>query len=93
MILHTTEVTPLPGFRLALRFNNGESGEVDLSNELDGEVFEALRDPALFATARQHPVMRTVVWANGADLAPEFLLELLHRDSGNDVRSIGRKAA
>jgi len=78
MILHTTEVRPLPDYRLFLRFNNGESGEVDLSGELDGEVFEALRDPAVFATACQHPVMRTVAWANGADLAPEFLLDLLH---------------
>jgi hypothetical protein len=43
MILHTTEVTPLPGYRLFLRFNNGEAGEVDLSAEIDGEVFEALR--------------------------------------------------
>jgi len=79
MILHTTEVTPAPGYRLALRFNNGESGTVDLSDELDGQVFEPLKDPTLFATAYQHPVMRTVAWANGADLAPEFLLDLLHR--------------
>lgn len=78
MILHTTEVTPLPGYRLFLRFNNGEAGEVDLLNELDGEVFEPLRDPVQFATAMQHPVMKTVAWANGADLAPEFLIELLH---------------
>jgi len=78
MILHTTEVTPLPDYRLFLRFNNGEAGEVDLSNELDGDVFKPLRDPALFATACQHPVMRTVAWANGADLAPEFLLDLMH---------------
>jgi hypothetical protein len=79
MILHTTDVTPLPGHRLDLRFNNGEAGIVDLSGELDGEMFEPLKDPDLFATARQHPVMRTVAWSNGADLAPEFLLELLHR--------------
>lgn len=77
MILHTTEVMPLPNCRLFLRFNNGQSGEVNLADELDGEVFGALRDPALFATASQHPVMRTVAWANGADLAPEFLCELL----------------
>lgn len=77
MIVHTTEVTPLPGYRLRLSFNTGEAGEVDLSGELDGAVFEPLRDPALFATAHQHPIMRTVAWANGADLAPEFLLELL----------------
>lgn len=77
MILHTTEVKALPDYRLFLRFNNGVAGEVDLRNELEGEVFEALKDPAQFATAHQHPVMRTVAWANGADLAPEFLLELL----------------
>ncbi len=77
MILHTTEVMPLSNYRLFLRFNNGLSGEVNLADELDGEVFGALRDPALFATASQHPVMRTAAWANGADLAPEFLCELM----------------
>jgi hypothetical protein len=51
MILHTTEVMPLANYRLSLRFNSGLSGEVDLAGELDGEVFGALRDPALFATA------------------------------------------
>jgi len=82
MILHTTEVTALPGYRLFLRFNNGAAGEVDLSAELDGEVFEALRDPDMFATASQHPIMRTAAWANGADLAPEFLLELMQAQRG-----------
>ena len=77
MILHTTEVMPLPNYRLFLRFNSGQPGEVNLAGELEGEVFSPLRDPALFATASQHPVLRTVAWANGADLAPEFLLELL----------------
>ena len=77
MILHTTEVIPLPNYRLFRRFNTGEAGEVDLSGELEGEVFEPLRDPAMFATAHQHPIMRTVAWANGADFAPEFLLELM----------------
>jgi hypothetical protein len=84
MILHTTEVKPLPGYRLFLCFNNGESGEVDLSDELDGEVFEPLRDPDVFATAYQHPLMRTVAWANGADLAPEFLLDLM-RNKGQQA--------
>jgi len=79
MILHTTEVTPLPGYRLSLRFNNGEAGVVDLTDELSGEVFEALQDPQNFSTAYQHPVMRTVAWKNGADLAPEFLLDLMRR--------------
>lgn len=83
MILHTTEVAPLPGYRLFLHFNNGEAGEVDLSSELDGQVFEALVDPTVFATASQHPVMRTAAWANGADIAPEFLLDLMHKQQGD----------
>jgi len=78
MILHTTEVKTLPDYRLFLRFNNGASGEVDLRDELAGEIFDTLKDPTQFATAYQHPVMKTVAWANGADLAPEFLLELLN---------------
>lgn len=77
MILHTTEVIPLPGYRLHLRFNNGESGEIDLSGELDGEIFKPLHEPTVFATARQDPIMKTVVWDNGADIAPEFLLDLM----------------
>mgnify|MGYP001612160447 CR=1 FL=1 len=78
MILHTTEVTPLPGYRLAVCFNNGENGIIDLSAELTGDMFAPLQDTKLFATAYQHPEMRTVAWGNGADLAPEFLLDLLH---------------
>jgi hypothetical protein len=52
-------------------------GEVDLSDELTGDVFAPLLDPTLFATAHQHPTMKTVAWANGADLAPEFLFDLM----------------
>lgn len=81
MILHTTEVAYLGEYQLWLAFNNGESGPVDLEEELWGEVFEPLKDKVQFASAYQHPVMKTVAWANGADLAPEFLLELLHRQS------------
>jgi len=77
MILHTTSVEYLGDYRLFLSFNNGESGEADLSERLHGEVFEPLRDKSLFATAYQHPMARTVVWNNGADLAPEFLFDLV----------------
>ena len=82
MILHTTEVQALPGYRLLLRFNNGTAGEVSLADELVGEVFEALRDPGVFATATQHPLMRTAAWSNGADLAPEYLHDLLLAQQG-----------
>jgi hypothetical protein len=45
-------------------------------------VFEPLREPEQFSTAYQHPVMRTVAWENGADLAPEFLLKLMRGSAG-----------
>ncbi len=77
MFLHTTRVQPHPGYRLYLEFNNGVAGEVSLLDELWGEVFAPLRDEQLFHTARQDDDLGTVVWANGADLAPEFLLQLL----------------
>ncbi|WP_303784452.1 DUF2442 domain-containing protein [Azovibrio restrictus] len=81
MFLHTRHIEPRPGYRLYVEFNNGVSGEIDLRHELWGEVFEPLKDETLFATARQDPVMETVVWANGADMAPEFLMQLLIEQS------------
>ena len=52
MFLHTTQVEARPGYRLYLEFNNGVTGEVNLIDELWGEVFEPLTDATLFATAR-----------------------------------------
>jgi hypothetical protein len=62
---------------LRVRFSDGLKGEVDLANELNGPVFRPLRDTQLFARVRVHPELRTVVWPNGADLAPEFLRSIL----------------
>ncbi len=58
-----------------LRFNDGLAGEVDLQDELDGPVFEPLRQLETFRSVRLHPELHTIVWPNGADLAPEFLHE------------------
>ena len=58
-----------------LRFRDGSAGEVDLSGELRGAVFEPLRDPAYFRRFAVHPDFRTLVWPNGADFAPELLHE------------------
>jgi hypothetical protein len=42
---------------------------------LYGEVFEPLKDPAVFRSFSVQPEWRTIAWSNGADLAPEFLHE------------------
>lgn len=67
------DARPLDGYRVWLRFADGAEGEIDLDGELWGEMFEPLKDPGRFRELRVHPELRTLVWPNGADLAPEFL--------------------
>jgi hypothetical protein len=69
------EVRWVRDFILWVRFSDGSGGEVDLSGELDGPVFEPLRDPAYFRRFALSPDLHTIVWPNGADVAPEFLHE------------------
>jgi hypothetical protein len=57
-----------------LKFEDGSEGEIDLTPELWGPVFEPLKDSDYF---RQMTVAEygTIAWPNGADFAPEFLYE------------------
>lgn len=75
MILHVREARYLRDYVIWLRFNDGAVGEVDLSGELEGEVFEPLRNPNAFKSFRVDSELQTIVWENGADMAPEFLYE------------------
>src|SRR5947209_10127044 len=72
-MLWVTDTKYLGGYRLWLSFNDGLSGEVDLAHRLHGEVFEPLKDVKLFGQVRFEPDMDTIVWPNGANLAPEYL--------------------
>jgi len=56
-----------------LEFEDGTEGEVDLRNSLRGPVFEPLRDVDYFKQVRVDPELGTIVWPNGADIAPETL--------------------
>ena len=60
-------------YRIRLQFDDDTAGEINLESELWGEVFEPLRDLTRFREFRLDREMNTVVWPNGADLAPEFL--------------------
>ena len=73
MILHVTEARYERDYIIYLKFNDGAEGFVDLASELHGEMFEPLRDRARFQAVRLDPELETIVWENGADLAPEFL--------------------
>jgi hypothetical protein len=61
---------------LDLTFKDGTRKQVDLRPLLEGLVFEPLRQPEFFARVVLDPVAGTVVWPNGADIAPETLYEL-----------------
>jgi hypothetical protein len=77
-MLHVSSVEYRGAYRLWLQFSDGAEGEVDLAGRLDGPVFEPLQDSQVFASVRVDPEIRTIAWPNGADLAPEFLRELLN---------------
>ncbi len=50
MILHVKDAKYLHGYVIWLKFNDGTKGEVDLKDELYGEVFEPLKEIEKFKT-------------------------------------------
>ena len=71
----------LPQWQLAVTFNDGLTGIVDvftLVNGPDAGVFEALRDPVFFA--RAYLDCGAITWPNGADLAPDAMYKAIRVD-------------
>lgn len=67
-------VTALADMRLHVVFIDGTAGEIHMKSclskpNIDGTIFEPLRDPAIFAHAQV--VLGAVQWLNGADLASD----------------------
>ena len=76
MILRIEEATVAGPHLLHLVFNDGTRKTVDVRPLLRGPIFEPLIDPEFFSQVGLDRVCGTVVWANGADFAPEALKEL-----------------
>ena len=72
-MVRVTDARHVRDYVIWVQFADGVAGEVDLRNELHGEVFRPLRDKNLFRAVSVNPDWHTVAWPNGADLAPEFL--------------------
>jgi hypothetical protein len=72
MMRRVVKLARLSKYRLRVEFDDGVSGTIDLSGELDGEVFQPLRGEAVF---RQVTVdeFGAVCWPNGPDLAPDAM--------------------
>jgi hypothetical protein len=77
MLPKLREAKYLGDYRVWLKFADGIAGEIDLESELWGEIFEPLKDKAMFANFSLDKELQTIVWLNGADFAPEFLYQKL----------------
>ncbi|HYK04819.1 MAG TPA: DUF2442 domain-containing protein [Thermoanaerobaculia bacterium] len=78
MLIDVIETRYVRDFIVWLKFEDGSEGEVDLSAELYGPIFEPLKDVDFFRQVSVDPELGTIVWPNGADLAPEFLYDRIH---------------
>ena len=75
-ILHILEAQIVEGFIIKVRFDNGKTKTVNAMPLLKGPVFEPLKSLKEFQKLSVDTISRTLVWPNGADLAPETLFNL-----------------
>ena len=69
--LHINKARHINDFEIWVSFNDGTEGSVDLKDDLEGSIFEPLKDPNYFKEFKLEG--HTLSWPNGADFAPEFI--------------------
>lgn len=74
MFLHVIKAKYIVNYQLEIEFNNNVIKKVNLENELNGEIFEPLKDKNFFKDF--YISHNTIEWKNGADFAPEFLFNM-----------------
>ncbi len=77
MILNVTYAEYKDEYKVFLTFNNGESVITDIKDIILNDhrrIFLPLRELNYFKSFKIR--LNTITWDNGADFAPEFLLEL-----------------
>ena len=80
MFIHVTDAEYIGDYAVRVTFNNGRTGIADLSVALKGLVFEQLQDKSLFSKLRVDEELETIVWPNGADMAPEYIYYLTFKE-------------
>jgi hypothetical protein len=78
-LVDITAVEVIGDYRLRLTFEDGTVGDVGFTGREWRGVFEPLADPAFFAQVRVDAELGTIVWPNGADMAPEPLYAEVRR--------------
>ena len=72
------EVRVAGDYRIEVRFNDGTTGQIDLSQLVhspEAGVFAELQDPAIFSAVSVE--FGAVTWPNGIDLAPDAMYAAL----------------
>lgn len=82
MIPKVIQADYLKDYVVRVIFSDGYGGEIDLKDELYGEIFDPLKDKSFFSRVLVHPEFHTLCWPNGADLAPEFLYDKVRKVDG-----------
>lgn len=67
------QVKPLPNYKLALNFDNGEKKIFDVSSHIKGEWYSELLDVNYFNKVFANGV--TIQWPNEQDIDPDELYE------------------
>lgn len=81
------------GYRIWLRYADGASGEVDLSDMAGKGVFRSWRDPGFFAGVHVAP-HGAVAWSDEIELCADALyLELTGQPSGRLLSGLRSEAA
>ncbi|OGI07898.1 MAG: hypothetical protein A3F80_00455 [Candidatus Melainabacteria bacterium RIFCSPLOWO2_12_FULL_35_11] len=76
-MLHVNKAKYISDYQIWLSFDDGSKGQVALEKYLTGSMFEPLKEISLFSQVRFDKELGTITWPNGADLAPEFLKDVI----------------
>jgi len=79
MFGHIVEAKHIQDYQVWIKFDDRKSGKINLIDEIWGEVFETLKDINYFRNFKIEN--DTLSWENEADLAPDFLYELLNQQT------------
>ena len=66
-------------YTLQVRFDDQTEQVINFEPVLAGELYQPLRDSALFNQVRIDPEVHTLVWPNGADFDPATLHDWPHQ--------------
>ena len=82
----TISAKPLPDYKVAVVFNNGQSGIFDCRYLLEYEMSAALADYSLFNQVRaEHG---TLCWPNDIDVAPETVWEASEKSYTEELLAV-----